>query len=183
MKRIVVGVWALLLLAVFSANVGAQGKKNTDLPLAQNSSGLKAAVNESEVPGGSIDGAWTTNSPFPVTGGLSQSTLVADDNGIVYSIGGGLGAGPDSRINQLWSYDPASDSYTQLADLPLTPGAAHYGSAVQLGGFIYVFGGVTGPPGPVDVTNRTFIYGIANDVWSNGANMPDLRFGSGICLV
>jgi hypothetical protein len=184
MKRIVVGVCAPFLLAVFSANVGAQGKKNTDFPWAQNSSGVKAVVNESEVPGGSVDGvAWTTNSPIPVTGGLAQTTVVADDSGRVYSIGGGTGTGPDSRINQLWSYDPGSDTYTQLADLPITPGAAHYGSAVQMGGFIYVFGGVVGPPGTVEVSNRTLIYDIANDVWMNGANMPDVRFGSAVCAV
>src|SRR5215472_16472181 len=52
-------------------------------------------------------GTWTTNAPVPVPNGLSQSTLVAS-GGLIYSIGGGIGTGPDSRTNQIWAYEPYS---------------------------------------------------------------------------
>ncbi len=173
------GLFTLVVLFLSATAVAGQGK----FPLAANAPegapGIE--VNVSDL--GRVDGpAWGTNAPIPIKGGLSQTTLVADDNGFVYSLGGGLGMGPDTRINQLWRYDSGADTWMQLANIP-GPGFAAYGAAVQLAGFIYVFGGIVGPPDPIAPTNAVFIYDIANDAWAPGANMPDVRFGAAVCQV
>jgi len=127
---------------------------------------------------------WVANAPIPITNGLSQTTAVTDNNGLIYLIGGGLGAGPDARINQVLAYDPASDTWTRKADIPLPNGISAYGSAVQLDGFIYVFGGVTGSGGDVAVLDTAWIYGIDADAWFALANLPGgPRFGAAVAAI
>jgi N-acetylneuraminic acid mutarotase len=49
-----------------------------------------------------------------------------------------------------------------------------------LNGYIYVFGGVTGPSSQEILLNTTWIYDEANDGWFQGANMPGFRFSSAV---
>lgn len=161
----------ILLAAMFLVGSAAL---YAGVEMTGNSSGAKATDN-TEVDNSVVLGAWQTNSPIPVTNGLSQTTLAAGD-GVVYSIGGGIGAGPDGAIDKLIAYDPASDTYTELASVPGFPdGYRAYGAAVNVNGLVYVFGGISGGQ---TVTNKTSIYDPSTDTWSAGADMPQGRFGA-----
>src|SRR5215472_8416625 len=158
--------------------------------LAQNSGSEEATgfsndlfdgSNDSEV-AGLLEASWDTRAPVPVPGGLSQSTSVAA-NGLIYEIGGGVGAGPDARINQIWAYDPSTNTWSRKANIPLPDGIAAYGAAVEVDGFIYVFGGVTGALSTVAVLNTIWIYDVANDSWSAGPNLPTNMFGPAVAAV
>lgn len=85
--------------------------------------------------------------------------------------------GPDATINQVWSYSPATDAWTQVANLPMPLRA--FGAAVTLGGTIYVFGGFDG----VAPTNAVHLYDILGDTWSRGTDLPGPRFGSAVGIV
>jgi galactose oxidase-like protein/Kelch motif protein len=69
-------------------------------------------------------------------------------------------------------YDPGADSWTQMAPIPLggIMQSAVYDSNNNK---IYVFGGEDADTGVN--SNATYIYDIASDSWSTGANMPDVR--------
>jgi N-acetylneuraminic acid mutarotase len=179
-RRILFGTaTSLLLSALVTGHIFAQGKTDPNAPSAANSPGPNQAGNGGEFNvGGSTQGpSWQTNAPIPVANGLSQTTIVSDDGGLIYSIGGGVGPGPDVTINQLWVYDSGSDTWTRLADV-LTPIRA-FGAAVQLDGRIYVFGGFDGGA-PL---NTTLIYDIASNTWSRGRDLPGPRFGSAVAVV
>jgi N-acetylneuraminic acid mutarotase len=130
---------------------------------------------------------WVTHTPAPVPDGLSQTTTVASDDGsTLYVIGGGTGARPDARVNDVWSYDTKSDKWTQLASIPVADGMAAYGAAVQLNGAIYVFGGVHGAGTDAGPLNTLWIYDIASDSWCSGTpipNSPAGRYGPAVALL
>lgn len=118
---------------------------------------------------------WEVKAPIPVPNGLSQGTAVALD-GILYSIGGGLGAGPDSQTNQVWAYDPTTNTWTRKADIPVNPGIRAFGSGAAFNGRVYVFGGYNGS----QYLETTWIYNPADNTWREGARMPAPRFGSAV---
>jgi hypothetical protein len=130
-----------------------------------------------------VHSGWFTRAPIPVTGGLSQATSVATNDGRIYVIGGGTGAGPDVRVNQVNIYDTHSRTWSSAAPIPVSDGMAAYGSAVHLNGKIYVFGGIHGAGGAIGVLNTTWIYDIASDSWTQGANLPRALFGSAVGVV
>ena len=127
---------------------------------------------------------WAPGTTIPVTGGPSQSTVIASsfDNKL-YVIGGGTGAGPDIRIDQVWAFDPLSQSWTQKASVPAPGVGSNFGSAAQIGGFIYVFGGVTGPPTPITVTSTAWKYDIAGNTWTRIRDLPTANFGSAVAAI
>jgi hypothetical protein len=131
-----------------------------------------------------LDGTgWRTNWPIPEAYGCAQgSTLASRDGSLIYHVGG-LGLG---TYNRLRVYSPADDlgdasamrsPWWDAANVPLALGLRSYGSAVELNGFLYIFGGVTGETGVLDTT---WIYDEANDVWFRGANMPGPRAGPAV---
>lgn len=126
--------------------------------------------------------AWQINTPIPVLNGLSQTTVAAF-GGLIYSIGGGVGVSPDQRINQVWAYDPAEDTWTRKADIPVPSGIVAHGAARALEGFIYVFGGVSGVGAEAQVLNTTWVYDIAGDAWTRRADLPSPRYGAAVALV
>jgi N-acetylneuraminic acid mutarotase len=87
-------------------------------------------------------------------------------------------------INKAWEYDPANDSWKELAPMPTPRGA---GQAVEVGGKIYVIGGVKsnqpGNPGaPIPRGSATEIvvgtveaYDPATNKWETRASMPTAR--------
>src|SRR5262249_53171231 len=84
--------------------------------------------------------AWAAGAPVPVANGPAQASAVATPAGRVLVIGGGVGFLPDARIDQVWELDPATESWSQKADVP-TPGiGSNFGSATELGGTVYTFG-------------------------------------------
>ena len=118
---------------------------------------------------------WTINAPIPEPLGVAQGATVASSDGrLIYHIGGITGA--LTATNKVWVYVPAEDAWFDAADIPVSPGIRTFGAAVELNGFIYVFGGFDG----TSVLDTTWIYDEANDVWFQGANMPGPRFGSAV---
>src|ERR1700738_953915 len=119
--------------------------------------------------------SWTINSPIPEPLGVAQGATVASGDGSrIYHIGGITGAmTPTKRVR---IYSIADDAWSDAADIPVTTGIRTFGAAVELNGFIYVFGGVD----ETGVLDTTWIYDEAKDAWSRGANMPGPRFGSAV---
>ncbi|HEX3765718.1 MAG TPA: kelch repeat-containing protein [Kofleriaceae bacterium] len=127
---------------------------------------------------------WNPGVDIPIAGGPAQASAVASafDNKL-YVIGGGTGANPDLRIDQLWAFDPQSGSWTRKADAPPPGVGSSFGSATQLGGAIYVFGGVVGPPGPVTITSTAWKYDIASNTWTRIADLPTTNFGAAVAAI
>ena len=120
-------------------------------------------------------GAWQLNAPIPEPLGVAQGATVASADGLhLYHVGGITGDMMAS--NRVWMYSIAEDSWTRVADLPVSPGIRSYGAAVELDGFIYVFGGYDG----TQVLDTTWIYDEAKDSWSQGTSMPGPLFGPAV---
>ncbi|MCS6909213.1 MAG: LuxR C-terminal-related transcriptional regulator [Anaerolineales bacterium] len=83
--------------------------------------------------------------------------------GKIYAIAGATDDGPTDVVER---YDPATNSWTQLAGAPEPVTEVHAG---VIGGLIYVPGGRL-PDGTV--TSTLAVYDPRSDVWSRGAPMP-----------
>jgi N-acetylneuraminic acid mutarotase len=87
-------------------------------------------------------------------------------------------------INKAWEYDPAKDSWRELAPMPTPRGA---GQAVEVGGKIYVIGGARsnkpgdmGAPIPLGSTDQIVVgtveeYDPATNQWRERSAMPTAR--------
>lgn len=74
--------------------------------------------------------------------------------------------------NLAYSYNPATNSYTQLASMPGSTPMTSWGSCSFVGGKVYVIGGYSG--GAVDY-NR--VYNPATNTWSSAAPLPFRMYG------
>lgn len=80
--------------------------------------------------------------------------------------------------NELDVYDPATDRWTRLKDMPTQ--VTHLNPAID-GGTVWFAGGFKGKhPGPV--TNEVWKYDIATDSWSAGPALPEPRAGGGLAI-
>jgi len=133
---------------------------------------------------------WRTNWPIPEVLGCAQgATLASKDGSLIYHLGGWV-AGGYYLSNRLRVYSPADDigdasalrsPWWDAANIPLSRGIRSFGSAVELNGFLYIFGGFSGSESSGgEVLKTTWIYDEANDSWSRGADMPDYSFGSAV---
>ncbi|HEY0482445.1 MAG TPA: kelch repeat-containing protein [Kofleriaceae bacterium] len=128
--------------------------------------------------------AWAQGAAIPLASGPSQSTVVASPGtNKIYVIGGGLGAGPNVRIDQLWAFDPVTSTWSHKTDVPAPGVGANFGAATIVGGTIYVFGGINGPPGPVNPHRALWRYNIAADSWSRGHDLPTDNFGAAVAAI
>ena len=171
-----------LLLSSF----GAQESVSTD---SINPDAVKVSDHREMKLGTQLTGSsWSLNWPVPECWGVLQSaTLASSDGSLIYHIGGYTGGGASNRVRV---YSPADDSrdassmrspWWDVASVPVSRGIRSYGSAVELNGFIYFFGGVSGTQSTgEEVLNTTWIYDETNDAWTRGTNMPDFRFGSAV---
>ena len=85
-------------------------------------------------------------------------------------------------IDNAWVYDPATDSWRNLAPMPIKRGSA---AANIVNGKVYVMGGATTAEGSKDVAisnattannlTRNDVYDIASNTWSSGAPMALAR--------
>ncbi len=109
--------------------------------------------------------SWSSGAlaPSPVR----SEGAAASHGGFFYAVGG------RPVIADLDRYDPATDTWTSLADMPT--GRAGLGVAV-VGNAIYAIGGRTGASpcsgGTLDTVER---YDIATDTWSTVASLPSAR--------
>jgi N-acetylneuraminic acid mutarotase len=127
---------------------------------------------------------WTSNVAVPIANGPAQASVIGStfDNKL-YVIGGGTGANPDLRIDELWAFDPLSQSWTQKASVPSPGVGSSFGAAAQVGGALYVFGGVVGPPGPITITSTAWKYSIASNTWTRIADLPTTNFGAAVAAI
>jgi N-acetylneuraminic acid mutarotase len=118
-------------------------------------------------------GMWVRLEDLPVK---TQEVGVAAAGGKVYVVGGSVESGQSSALtNNVWAYDPASDSWSPAAALP-GPARDHIGVA-SVGGKLYAFGGLTSWPGP-SVPN-VYEYDPATNGWTPKAEIPNPRPGLG----
>ena len=87
------------------------------------------------------------------------------DGTYIYIVGGSIAG---NLTNSLYRYDPATNTYTTLANLPLSTSAQ---AAVYLNGKIYRIGGC-GNVGCSFGTAQVDIYTIATNTWASGPAYP-----------
>ncbi len=151
---------------------------------ASNACGTSAASAVGSFIVGACTEGWAQAAPIPFATGLLQSTVIASSStNKLYVIGGGTGSGPDTRVDQLWVYDPQAGSWTHKTDVPPPGIGSNFGSAAELDGKIYLFGGINGPPGPVVPHRALWRYDIASDSWSRGADLPTDNFGAAVAAI
>jgi N-acetylneuraminic acid mutarotase len=101
---------------------------------------------------------WTKKANFPAGGAFPLwATTFSLDNQVGYVVGG---AEPDLSVAVVWRYDPASDSWTQLHNLPTTFGMI-FGSAMVVNGNAYVMGG----------GQENWRYNATSDSWTPVASL------------
>jgi N-acetylneuraminic acid mutarotase len=123
---------------------------------------------------------WTKKAPMPRP---AHHQAMIEYRGKIYVFGGFVApmTGPQGGwepIDNAWVYDPAADSWNNLAPMPLKRGSA---LAVQVNGKVYVIGGATTADGSKDVAisgatsinnlTRNDVYDIASNTWSTAAPM------------
>jgi N-acetylneuraminic acid mutarotase len=176
----------------YSLPISSLGARETISAGSMNLEVLEPFANRQIRVASRLDGssAWSLNWPIPEPLGVAQgSTLASSDGSLIYHIGGWIGSGLYVS-NRVRVYSPGDESrdassmrspWWDAASVPVSRGIRSYASAVELNGFIYVFGGVSGTQSTgIEILNSTWIYDEANDSWSNGANMPGFRFGPAV---
>jgi hypothetical protein len=110
---------------------------------------------------------WSFGNPAP---GVSSEGAGTSHGGLFYTLGGRF-IGPR---NDLWSYNPASDTWTVLASMSV--GRAGLGVAV-VGDAIYAIGGRSQTSGPCSGEPLQDVerYDIASNTWTTVASLPSPR--------
>ncbi len=108
---------------------------------------------------------WSTKSPMPTARGWHSANVV---DGKIYIIGGARGTTPaEVHVVTVEVYDPATDTWSQKGDMPVSRGA---GSGSMVDGKIYFFGGYGGK-------QRVDEYDPSTDTWTQKSEMPTARVG------
>ena len=114
-------------------------------------------------------GPWSTATPGPPAryraGGCT-------DGQYVYVYGGGNSTG--GYYNDLWRWDPVTQIWTQLANMPT---AKQNIQGAYWNGKIYVPGGFNG----AHITENA-IYDIATNMWTTGAPLPAPQTGANVAF-
>jgi N-acetylneuraminic acid mutarotase len=130
-------------------------------------------------------GTWTQIANLPNGRGLTHAAI-ATDGTYIYILSGYLeGGSNDTTCGSTgqtfgtkigWQYDPASDTYTRLPDLPLTRAA---GSAVVIGRKLHYFGGTVrqGGGSQSDQVGDHYVLDLDNRSagWATLASLPNPR--------
>ncbi len=161
----------IALLVIVSALVGPTARPTE----AQTIKGVcKNLAASTPTPGGS----WQQRTPSPLH---RSETAAATLDGKIY-VAGGL-AGQTSFFSGIStsfeSYDPASDSWKELAPIPK---ALHHISLASAHGRIYMTGGYTALDFVPDVKS-TWVYDPQADSWSTAADMPAPRAAATVSTI
>jgi hypothetical protein len=134
--------------------------------------GVKTGALVEELPARTVcaPGPWSTATTGP---GARYRAGAVSDGTYVYVFGGGNNM-PSFRYNDLWRWDPATQTWTQLANMPT---AKQNIQGAYWNGKIYVPGGC----GVGDCVNthlaENAIYDIASNTWTTGAPLPAPQSG------
>ena len=114
-------------------------------------------------------GPWSTATPGPPARYRAGS---ATDGQYTYVYGGGNSSG--GYYNDLWRWNPVTETWTQLANMPT---AKQNIQGAYWNGKIYVPGGFNG----AHITENA-IYDIATNTWSTGAPLPAAQTGANVAF-
>lgn len=113
---------------------------------------------------------WSTGSPVPVAF-ASSAVGVVDET--MYVVGGCSGSsGSTCGNDDVFAYEPATDTWRRAADYPE---AVSYASCGGIGGRLYCAGGVWS----TGTTSNAYVYDPRDDDWAPIASMPMDLWGSG----
>ncbi len=110
----------------------------------------------------SVGRTWQTQTSIPTA---LLRILPASDGRYLYAIGGRTTAASSTATNLVQRFDPNNNSWSSLLSLPVPLSS---GEAVHLNGKLYVPGGQT----DATAIANTYIYDIAANAWTTGANAP-----------
>jgi fibronectin type 3 domain-containing protein len=123
--------------------------------------------------------SWMTVTPSPVTRSEAMGKAV---NGKIY-VFGGFGGSPLGPIRRSDVYDPVTNTWTRIADLPKP--FTHAGCATD-GRYIYLAGGYVGTDGggfnQVWATTDVWRYDTATDTYSAMPPLPQARGAGALVL-
>jgi Kelch motif len=114
-------------------------------------------------------GPWSTATPGPPARYRAGGST---DGQYVYVYGGGNSTG--GYYNDLWRWNPATQTWTQLANMPT---AKQNIQGAYWNGKIYVPGGFNG----AHITENA-IYDIATNTWTTGAPLPAAQTGANVAF-
>lgn len=171
--HLVRGAFYLLLLVAVCAIPFALAERNTikfgkaplrpETPAQSRLEALRALL-KPMIPGGACVPAWQSGPPQPPARYAFQAALGTDN--MLYVAGGQTADAVPTLYDQVSRYDATSNTWSNVAPLPVALGQGTIGS---WNGKIYVAGGFIGGS---NVTNALRIYDIASNSWTSGANMP-----------
>jgi N-acetylneuraminic acid mutarotase len=115
---------------------------------------------------------WSTAEPSPINRSEAGNAVV---NGKLYVFGGYINSSFQATTRSD-VYDPATNTWTQIADLPLP--ITHAGVAID-GDTIYLAGGYVGNIPPT-VTAKVFKYNVTTNSWRQGRSLPAARGAGGL---
>ena len=131
-------------------------------------SGSSTFVWKVSQPGGDL--SWQSAASMPLT--RNGDVAVRAANGNVYVLGGGVAVGTGgNRYAEVDAYNPSSDSWSHLTDLPAV--RSDFGATVGQDGRLYVFSGFDANS---NYSTDALAYNPSSGTWSTLAPMPDARF-------
>jgi N-acetylneuraminic acid mutarotase len=112
--------------------------------------------------------AWTQKSNFPASGAYPNYVVAfSPDDQLAYIEGAGNnGAAIDVATKLFWRYNPATDSWTQMHNMP--GGEMLFPSAMVVNGNGYILGG----------GQESWMYNAASDTWTQAAFYGDRIAGA-----
>ena len=110
----------------------------------------------------SIGRNWQSPGVLPTA---AMRMMVVGDGRYLYTIGGQTTAASSTATNVVQRFDPNNNSWASLMSLPVMLSRSE---AVHLNGKLYVPGGQTESA----TIATTYIYDIASNAWTTGANVP-----------
>ncbi|MGI4874427.1 MAG: Kelch repeat-containing protein [Janthinobacterium lividum] len=129
-------------------------------------------------------GNWTTGNSFP--GGLRQGAVSFIINNVAY-VGTGIDA-TTAKYNDLWSYNPTTNSWVYLTPMPAAAGSRYYAVAFALNNKGYVGTGYDGTNYLSDfwefdpaVNTSTTVGGVTTTTsgkWTQVASLPTVSTGA-----
>lgn len=115
---------------------------------------------------GTVMGQWSTAAP--IVGGKNYHT-VAQANGMLY-VFAGINTANQFDVSS-YKYDPATDTWSSIADFPLE--RYLFGRAETVNGKIYIFGGVENFGTSYKAVDAMIEYDPATDTYAQKTPMPD----------
>ncbi|MFE4256184.1 Kelch repeat-containing protein [Streptomyces sp. NPDC056910] len=118
--------------------------------------------------------SWSSTAAYPQRTSWTSCGAVA---GKLYCAGGAVDSPNGLQSSRAaYAYDPDTDSWTRMADMPESLWASAYTAAA---GRLVVSGGSTGSSTATGVTNAGYAYNVATDTWSAISAAPKALYRSG----